>query len=258
MKKFIFYNAIWSKKVKIFDQPFFFMKTEFFYRNKLYPFNYELFHSQSAFFQRQKRGNYCKKIFNLVNEYDNIPYLQNETVESFINYCQDKNCQITDSNAVGLYCLSKKYEISTLITKTMKYIQKRYDGIIEEFFSDIENCVKFNTYKYEEIISEHFSFFVHDDRLLLLSLPTICRILTQYYVNNKNEEQEEKEEIMKSFIIKCIENFGNQSSILFINQNFGIKKNEFLDEILSKYVKISDFRIIKMMYEIQNEKIYIL
>lgn len=96
----------------------------FVFHDKKYPFDFELFKSNSSFF------------FKYQNQYDNVEYinlLQDDEVEqlnemketaitSFISLCQNQTCKINKSDIFYIQYLAKKYEVVDLLDIIMKII----------------------------------------------------------------------------------------------------------------------------------------
>lgn len=140
----------------------------FIYQNKSYSFDLDLFikHSSYIFSSEQKLND---NNFLLLTEYDFLSNLSNESITTFIQFCQDQEIEITNSNVLSVNFLSKKYNVKLLIEKIDNYIKKYYKEIIDLFFSSGQNEIS----QVEDVISNYLFDFLSDDRLFFLKLSSV-------------------------------------------------------------------------------------
>ena len=215
------------------DLPFCY---NFIYRDKKYPFNFDLFVGYSKFFLNNRTELQDIKNIQLIDEEaeGNIE-LSEQVINTFIKFVHRQQ----------------------LITFTEKYMVKHRNEIVIELLQIHQNNTKFDTKTYEEIISDHFLDHISDIRLLQLNFPIIYRISKRYEEQKKNNKSDNHENEVIEFYFKCLDQFGRQASILFEEVDFEKSSTEFLNRLINKYSTVFDFHyinegFIKRIYERQN------
>ncbi|KAK8848324.1 hypothetical protein M9Y10_019387 [Tritrichomonas musculus] len=85
------------------------MLKSYIYKGKTFPFNFDIFKQTSKhFFQNRKILKNVKNINLLNEEEEKIINLSDETIQAFINCCQNQMCQINMTNVFQLQFLSYK------------------------------------------------------------------------------------------------------------------------------------------------------
>ena len=88
------------------------------------------------------------KSINLIDdEYQDIIYLCDESIDNFISFCHYKEIQINNNNVIGTNYLAKKYEFLSLIKITENYISEHIDELILSKLSLIANQQSLETEK---------------------------------------------------------------------------------------------------------------
>ena len=245
--------SVQLKKNTTRDQKF------FVYKDKKYPFNFNLFKNNSNYFYKNRKILKKVKEINLLNEYeeDNIE-MSAEIIKSFISSCQNEVFEINVSNAIELQFLSMKYEVDDLISITNEYIEKNHKSLLLKSFlfktrhlrtiKGSEN-INYDTSNEEEIISKHLYEYINDKEITFLPIETFDRILKKHFKNNNNEvkdkkdEKDKEDEIIK-ILFSYLDKYGREASILFSNVDFSQQRVEVMNCLLHKYSNIFDFSMI--------------
>ena len=239
--------SVQLKKNTTRDQKF------FVYKDKKYPFNFNLFKDNSNYFYKNRK--ILKKVeeINLLNEYEeDMIEMSEEIIKSFISSCQNEIFEINLSNAIELQFLSMKYEVNDLISITNEYIEKNHKSLLLKSFlfktrhlTAIEECENtfYDTSNEEEIISKHLYEYINDKEITLLPIETFDRILKKHFKNN-NIEEKEQEEIIIKILFSYLDKYGREASVLFSNVDFSQQRVEVMNCLLHKYSNIFDFSMI--------------
>lgn len=78
----------------------------FVYFNKAYPINLPIFEEHSTFFSRGNQIN--NRNINLLNEKDFCTTHTDESIEAFLNYCQDRPIELRVNTVISIQALSIK------------------------------------------------------------------------------------------------------------------------------------------------------
>ena len=229
----------------------------FVYKGKKFPFNMKLFKCFSQYFKinKQQFANTTEiDIFNDQNEKIN---LSESSINDFINFCQSREITLNKDNSPSLHMLAKKYQVSSLIKLTTEFIFKHQKEIVIDFYILNQDEEDFDKAKYEEIISKDFLNYINDDKLLLLPIPVLHRIMTKYY--QKNSEQtviETNQSEITEFLFKCLDTFGREASVLFEHIDLS-RSNDSIRRLL-QYGDKFDFHFInsqhlKSIYQLESE-----
>ena len=85
------------------------MLKSYIYKGKTFPFSFDIFKQNSKyFFQNRKILKNVKNINLLKKEEEKIINLSDESIQAFINCCQNQMCQINMTNVFQLQFLSYK------------------------------------------------------------------------------------------------------------------------------------------------------
>lgn len=176
-------------------------------------------------------GNNEEEPFYFISEFD--PKLQHaeETIESFINFFQTDDINLTPENVFSIRFLSDKFGIPILSQMTEKYINEieHESEILDEIFSHPENLYE----EQEKYISTHFEDLLSDDRLKRISLTQLYRIIPQRM--RYEEMNEDIEERILDFLIEKIDTEKKQALILISLFKFSQKgRKRFYKEIINK------------------------
>ena len=245
--------SVQLKKNKTRDHKF------FVYKDKKYPFDFNLFKENSNYFYKNRKHLKKVKEIKLLNEYedDNIE-LSEEIIKTFISSCQNDIFEINKSNAIELQFLSMKYEVDELKSITHEYIENNHESLLMKSFlfktrhlrtiKGSEN-INYDTSNEEEIISKHLYEYINDKELGLLPIETFDRILKKHLKNNNNEkkdkkDEKDKEDEMMKILFSYLDKYGGEASILFSNVDFSQQRIEVMTCLLDKYSNIFDFSMI--------------
>ena len=105
-----------SKMFKLSISPTF-RKTKYFvFRNKKYPFDYDIFNKNSYFFVENKNQYENVEYIDLFNEKESEVFqnITDKAITDFISLMQNKECQIDISDIHYIQCLSQKFKAETL------------------------------------------------------------------------------------------------------------------------------------------------
>ena len=184
--------------------------------NKVYPIELSIFNKHSNFFSESKEIYEQEGTFEILSSYDLCTNHTKESIEMFLNYCQDHEYIIEVSNVVSIEFLSRKYFVEELSNITKQFIEEHYEEVIEYFLSNKEA----KSPKYEELVSTHFAEYSTDDRLYQLPISTLYRIEQQFIQEMKKDNDETNSKRIKTqsriiidFLIKAVTNIGEDSSI---------------------------------------------
>ncbi|KAK8876242.1 hypothetical protein M9Y10_006437 [Tritrichomonas musculus] len=217
----------------------------FYYMNKIYPFNLALFQKYSSY--NLQPFLVIPNCFFLLSDEDNFPNLSAYSIHSFIDYCQNKNTKLDQSNALPIYFLSKKYKVESLTKKVEKYITDHKYEVIDEYLSKVNERNDFNS-KIEELISFYLSDYFYDDRLFSIPLSSMHRILSMYISCNRIQDQNNDEIPIIDLLFNFIEKNGHQASFLFSLFKFRNDSFEYLNEKLSENASLIDIEFMKPIF----------
>lgn len=167
----------------------------FIYHNKKYPFKFDFFKYSSKYFQKnQEEIQQNQRLQLIIDGYEDQIDLSDSTIQTFINYVQCNEIQLNNENVIGLNYLSTRYEVPTLIKYTDEYINEHHSELVLELLQ--HNLIlhnqsekKIDSSKLEEILSFHFDFYLEDERLLNLNVPTLYRIIQKYQKKNSQKKR---------------------------------------------------------------------
>lgn len=204
------------------------------YKNQHIPVDYYLLKRNSGYF-RTNDQKYCLC--------ENIPLLEEENniefplsaIQEFIKCCQSQPIEINPSNLFYLNYLAKKYEVKNLENETFDIISSNKEQLALDSLIFILNVNKnkdlafVETGKEEEIISDNFQYFIKDDKIFQIPIPTLFRIVQRFYLKNKNNNEGENkfDEEFTSFLFKLLDKHHEKASVFF--QFFDINKNKIGD-----------------------------
>lgn len=231
----------------------------FIYKGIFFPIKFDFFKYSSAYFLKNQEDIKSIQNIQLIDEREgeNIG-LNNNIIESFIDYVQCKDITLTNENVVALNYLSKKYEIDTLTKFTSDYISNHHNELIIEILSIHQNDSTFDTSTYEDILSAHMIEYIDDDRLSNFPVQMLNRVMTKYQLKNKTIDSTDK---IIDFLFKCLDKHGREASVLFSDIDFGKLRTKCIQKLLNGYSEIFDFHFInsnlmKTVYEMQNEILF--
>lgn len=243
-----------SKMFKLSISPTF-RKTKYFvFRNKKYPFDYDIFNKNSYFFVENK------------NQYDNVEYIdlfnekesevfQNITdkaITDFISLMQNKECQIDISDIHYIQYLSQKFKAETLSQDISNMISIHANELVLDHLLFKLEINKQNNDDFlilsEDIISvaKNLIKFVNEDRIIKMPIQNLYQILTEYYsrfYSEKNSCEEEELSII-NFLFRCIEKVGSDASILFSIHSFEKHQTMIIKRLLRDYSNVFKFDLI--------------
>lgn len=235
-----------------------FPDTHFFvYRDKKYPIKLDFFKISSKFFSKNLAE--IERIQNIQlidEETEKNINLPEEVINDFVKFIHHTPISLNNENIIALNYLSKKYEVLSLLKLTNNYISEHHDELAIQILLIHQDDPNFTTETYEYAISKHFPEYIKDDHLLLIKIPILYRILTNYQNDHERSNQIDLE--IFDFLFKCLDKYGREASVLFSSIDFGGIKLNYLNLLLTKYSKVFDFNFInsaicKTLYEQQSE-----
>lgn len=230
--------------------------THFFvYKEKQYPFNFDLFKIFSQYFNSDQPK---AENIDFTDEKLNI---SESSIPDFIDYCQARKITLTKENAPTLHKLSQKFQVPSLLSKTKEFISTHQKDVVVEIMSMYQNDDNFNLDEYEEIMSNDFIQYINDDRLLTLSIPVLHRILTKYLLIHKiqsNSNNSEQPPELIEFLFKCLDHFGREASVLFDQIDLYGSNGSLINRLLDGYSEKFDFSFantssLKTVFQLENE-----
>lgn len=184
----------------------------FIYLDKCYPVNLQLFRKNSNFFLRESRINVNSEPIELFNEFNFTDSYSEESVISFLGYCQDQPINLTVNNVISIKKLSTQYFVDQLAKYCDKYVEEHYHEVIDYFLSSKINSSEI----YEQLISAHLDEYVQNDLLYELPTSTLHRI-QQYYLQDNSKQ---KSKIMIDFLIATVSKKSIESQIFISYMKF--------------------------------------
>ena len=163
----------------------------FILNGKSFPFNINLFNCFSNYFISKKTLILPNSNINLLDEDEQYLSISDDSIESFINFCHGSSINVNNENVYPLYKLALKYNVKNLINSLETYINEHCDEIVLQFLLINQDRRDSVIERYEEIVSENFDHYINDEKLLLLSIPTLYRIVTKYQIKNQNHTKSE-------------------------------------------------------------------
>lgn len=234
------------------------MKKYFTYLDKEYEFDYNLMKKCSLYFSEKQNE---LKDSQRIDIFDNsLPKLSNDSIISFISFCQNQEYKITKENIIAIHSLSVKYQVEKLVAKTEKLIAKSHLVIIEYFISKFKDLKKFSVSKYEEILSIHLLDHISKDYMLKLPISNLYRVLNRFYTINQHLSIDQRHE-MNVFLVKYYKHSGNDSSIILNYIDLMKEKTDFLNQLLNDFmfsIDNNDLEInqilMKFIFKVQHYK----
>ena len=218
----------------------------FIYKGRKYPINFESVKSNSNYFYVNSE-NFKEENIELHEKID----IKEDTINSFIECCQNKPFNINDSNVFQLDYLSKKYEVPELSKITQEYLNKPNTNLAFQSLlfkhqlhinsSSNDDLQFFDTSNEEEILGHKLHEYLNDERLLDLPIPIIDRILKKYLKENKNNNDQ-----IIEFLFKCLDKHQRKASILFLNINIDDQPKDLIIRLMNDYWDVFDFNMVNL------------
>ncbi|KAK8890760.1 hypothetical protein M9Y10_035545 [Tritrichomonas musculus] len=234
-------------------------ETNFFvYKQNKYPFNMKIFCELSNYFSSNSIIPKNNQIINLIDEYDGIIELSDDSIQDFVGYFQHLRITFKKETVSSILMLSKKFMVPHLIQAAEKYISNHKEDFLIQFIAINQEHPNFNTEPFEEMISKNLIEYIQNDQLLSLPITIIHRVLTKYQLKNQNQESSIP---IIDFVFKCFDKYGRAASVLLEHIDFGKEPTVYLKKLLdNKYSKIIDFHFVnnaylKTLYDIQSDLI---
>ena len=113
-------------KPKVRNQKF------FVYKNKKYPFDFDLLIKNSNYFYQYRQQYEEIEDIELLSDTKDEYNFPEESIEAFVNCCQNKQCEIESTSIFSLQYLSSKYEYPEIIAITNEFIKEHSDELVYE------------------------------------------------------------------------------------------------------------------------------
>lgn len=230
----------------------------FTYKDKLFPFNIVFFNCFSQYFSFHHIQLEPNSTIKLLEYTEDDINLTDETINDFINYCQNQHIYLSKENVSSLHKLAKKFMVPKLLDSTEKFITAHRREFVIEYLSINESKENFTGNEYEEMISNDLIYYVKDERLLSLSMPVLYRIMTKYQQKIQEDKKHQQPSEITEFLFKCLDRFGRPASVLFDGFDFGISGVSVIRRLHDEYSEKFDFHFInpiklKTVYELESE-----
>lgn len=215
----------------------------FIYKDKKYPFNYEIFKLVSKKLSEMENKLSRSKEIKLLLEENEYPIdFSDETINNFIQYCQMGKCIITKENVIQLNYLSKIYEVDELNTATNDFITNHQKDLQLEMLTFLQNSPN-KTETIEENISNSLFDYLNEEKFFSLSIPVLHRIFSKFSEKNglKSDEDNKK---MAEFLFKYLDENGKEASVLFSFIDFSKMPADLQRRLLLKKSNEFDFHFI--------------
>ena len=215
----------------------------FIYKEKQYPIKYSFFKLSSKYFSTNSTILKKNKDIQLIDkELEQNINISEQSINDFIKYVHHEPVMLTNDTVIEIDYLAKKYEVSSLLELTTNYITMHHDELSIQLFTFYQNDQIFTTEKYENIISQHFLNYTQDERLLMIPISTLYRIFSKY--QEKEPKSTKNNQQIFDFLLKCLDKYGREASVLFSLFDFEGMPNNCLNILLTKYAKTFDFNFI--------------
>lgn len=224
----------------------------FVYKEKKYPFDFELIIKNSNYFYRNRDD------FLLITDIEipsSVFNLTESSIHAFISCCENLSFEINKSDIFSLHQLAIKYEVPELLKITTEYINQNNNNLIFESIlfkiqsqnQDDQNQFKNSIQKEEKYISSHFFELVNNERMLDLPISVLYRILNDYdlSINQANPTNQSK---IIDFLFKCLDKFRRKASILFLNLDLENQRIDLFNRLKTDYSDIFDFTMLNPKY----------
>lgn len=217
------------------------------WKNERFPFNMPLFNIFTNYFTIHQDQIQQDHTINLV-ENENVEYSK-DSIQSFVDFCQCQEINITQDNIIHLYYLSKEYCVTDLKENVDQYILEHQQDNIFLYLQTNDNEKKLQC---EERISQNLSDYIDNDKFKVLPINVIHRILSKA----KNIEQEK----IENFLIEYLSQNGFKASVLFDVIDIEKTSSWFINKLITEFPNDFDFHFInplflKTVYIQQNELI---
>lgn len=208
----------------------------FLFEDKTFPFNINLFNCHTDYFISKNIQVNPNSTINLLDKEDEYISITHDSIKTFINFCHGKDINIDNDNVISIYRLAQKYMVKNLIEFSTKYITEHRDEIVIPFIIMNHQHADPVVESFEQNISDNLEYYITDDKLLMLPIPSLHRILTKYKLKTQNQIGEP----IIEFLLKYYTKHGRSSSVLFENIDLYNEHNSFLVQLLNDD-KYSDF-----------------
>ena len=198
-------------------------KVNLFYKGNQYSIDLNSFSMYSDYFSSVDQEKYNDQLINLVDEFYPINFSK-EVINSFISFFKNSEIEISTTNALCFKKLSSTFKISILQEKAEKFIESNYKDIIDYFLTTINSQKDTNIINgdYEKIISNHLIEYIDDDRLKVLPISSLCRIISMFSADSENDEEITREnKIFEEKLINLLINV-HQAQQISINALFSV------------------------------------
>ena len=237
----------------------------FIYKEKLFPFNIVVFNCFSQYFTSNQIQVEPNSTIKLLEDTEDTINLSEESINDFINYCQNQQIKLNRSNAPALRKLSKKYIVPSLLEATEQFITSHRHDLVVEYLNMKTSDNSFDTSDYEDMISKNMLEYIKDENLPSLPIPVLHRIVSQYVKKNRSEHQNFNDKNHTAqppefieFLMKCIDRRGREASVLFDQVDICDNARGVIDRLLKETPDKFDFHFInrnhmKTFYEVESE-----
>lgn len=235
----------------------------FVYKKKHYPIKFQFFLLSSKYFLNNLEEIEKSEAIKLIDEEsENSFELTDESIIYFINFVQHQEIPLNNDNVASLNYLANKYEVTSLIEITEKYINRNQQALILDLLLIHQNDQDFNGEKYEEIISKNIESYINDERLLSLKVPILYRIFEKFNAIKQSITIQSKtiKSDINNFLFRCLDLHKKEASILFTFCEFEDSRKEIMNKLITEYSTTFDFHFInqsfiQFLYEEDNQHI---
>lgn len=181
----------------------------FLHKEKKYPIDFNLLKQNSNYFYENRKQYKFIDIINLLsNDEENQIDITDESIKFFISCCQNQPSRIDLSTVFPVNYLSKKYDFPELTSITEQFIEQHSSELVFQLIQFNWSLNPDTIMQTEEsIIASNLEQYVKDERMLLLSIPVLYRIL-QIYINKSDKKAIKDKEIIQ-FLFKCLDKYAS-------------------------------------------------
>lgn len=165
------------------------------YKDKKYGFNLFIFASCSEIIEQNIKDYIKQKEINLlIDQNDSNVKLSDNSIKDFILYCHRQGNNINNENVIPLNYLANEYKINQLFEVTKEYIYKHQSELALQYYNFYKDLKIDDNEKKEDLLSSYLFYYINNEQLLEIPIPVLYNIITKFFNNNKNMNEQEKKD----------------------------------------------------------------
>ena len=237
-------------------KPIFQNKKSIIYKGEKFPIDFDAIKKNSQFFYDNRKK--YKKMEEIEIPEEPID-ISNKAMQDFISCCSNSPCKLDESNVLPLHILSIRYGVPELTKLTTNFLSKNEKKMVIQSIlfkaqllkaqqSDFSENIQINidTKIEEDEISSNLIEYLQNniDDLLSLPIPILYHIINDFYSKSKYSIDSSKEDLIASFLFKCLDKYKREASVLFTSIDFANQRKRILYRLLEEYKDTFDFNML--------------